>query len=525
MMTGTVEISSEELLLNFVKDVIDKPEIFISQNSEVASKITNVVKNLYDTAKKDEPFPLGPIPELLTEGFDYEQIWEEIQLQNQPLLEYVDAQLEDLSTMQDQAISDSENSDSADSDAQVPELSEEDDMSAEEEENASEGEEEEENEEDIESPEEKEDSSEDDNIDPERSEVDDEFFSLAQMEDFTEKAEEMELQDKSDDEDEIDYFADPDELSDSDDEGTNANDITFGEFFKDGKKRPAKADSAQDKKKVRFSENKETEKDEDEEVEPSTKDLFAQNDDEDEEGTEKLSSFEKHQRKIQETISQLENENVGAKDWTLMGEASVRTRPVNSLLEEDLEFDHASKPVPVITQEVTETLEDMIKRRILDGLFDDVERKKDPNLPAFLPSKKVALNDEKSKKSLSELYEDEYIKQTTGHVVNEKDDALKKAHDDIDELFKDLCFKLDSLSNFHFTPKMVSFRVKDLCKNFDVHFILLQPKAEITVISDAPAIAMEEVTPVNVSDANLLAPEEVYEKPSQKKNKKKKGKN
>ncbi|ORX88418.1 Mpp10 protein [Basidiobolus meristosporus CBS 931.73] len=513
-MTESLKNPSEELLLSFVKEVVDKPEIFISQNPEVASKVTVVVKNLYDTAKKHEPLPLGPIPELLTEGFDYEQIWEEIQLQNQPLLEYVDTQLEELQTEQDQAISDSEGSDMADSDAQVPEVSEDEDMSVDEDEAANqevEEEEEEEAEEDLEEEDsaEENDNSADDNIDPERSEIDDEFFSLSQMEAFTEKAEEMELQENSDEEDEIDYFADPDELSDSEEEGTNANDITYGEFFKDGKKRPSKASASNDKKKVRFAGNddaKEGGEQDEEEAETNTRDLFEQDDDEDNsEDGEKLSSFEKHQRKIQETISQLEEENVADKDWTLKGEASVKTRPMNSLLEEDLEFDHASKPAPVITQEVTETLEDMIKRRIIDNLFDDVQRKKDPNLPAFKPSKMVELNDEKSKKSLSELYEEEYVKQTTGHVVNEKDEALKKTHDEIDEMFKDLCHKLDSLSNFHFTPKM--------------------PKAEITVISDAPAISMEEVTPVNVSDANLLAPEEVYEKPSQKKNRKKKSNN
>lgn len=50
------------------------------------------------TAKKSEPTSFSPFPELLVEGFDHDQVWEEIAMQNQPLLKYVQGQLDDFST-------------------------------------------------------------------------------------------------------------------------------------------------------------------------------------------------------------------------------------------------------------------------------------------------------------------------------------------------------------------------------------------------------------------------------------------
>lgn len=79
-----------------------------------------------------------------------------------------------------------------------------------------------------------------------------------------------------------------------------------------------------------------------------------------------LSTHEKQQLALAKQIAELEGQAIGPKDWTLLGEASSRARPENSLLEEDLDFEQVGKVVPVITDEVVQSLEEMIKKRIID---------------------------------------------------------------------------------------------------------------------------------------------------------------
>ncbi len=226
-------------------------------------------------------------------------------------------------------------------------------------------------------------------------------------------------------------------------------------------------------------------------------DLFADSDNE-EDAQDKLSTHEKRVAALQEEIARLEDENVAKKEWTLMGEAGSRARPQDSLLEQDLEFERAAKVVPQVTEEMTESLEQLIKRRILERNFDDVIRRRELEALPFLPSRLLELSDSKSAKSLAELYEEEYqaarggADGDEGAPVAEADAKLAKEHEEITQLYDDIFNKLDALSNAHFTPRA--------------------PKATIQTITNAPSVAIESALPATASSSTMLAPEEVYER-------------
>jgi len=63
-----------------------------------------------------------------------------------------------------------------------------------------------------------------------------------------------------------------------------------------------------------------------------------------------------------------------------------------------LEFEHATKIPPLITDEVTKSLEDIIKYRIIENAFDDVIRKKIVEKQDDWRKMNVELDSNKSKK-------------------------------------------------------------------------------------------------------------------------------
>jgi len=67
---------------------------------------------------------------------------------------------------------------------------------------------------------------------------------------------------------------------------------------------------------------------------------------------------------------------------------------------------------------------------------------------------------------------------------------LAKEHEEIEKIWIDICYKLDALSNAHFTPK--------------------QPKGAIETISNISTVTLESALPATISPSSLLAPQEVH---------------
>ncbi|ERE78248.1 U3 small nucleolar ribonucleoprotein protein MPP10 [Cricetulus griseus] len=545
-----------ERCLKEVNKATNRPECFLTIQNGLASNFTSLTKVLYDFNKILENGRISgsPLQKLEINNFDDEQIWQQLELQNEPVLQYFQNAVSE--TIEDEDLS---------------LLPESEDQECEE--DASEVEQEVESQEKLETDAEEEQlsdvaadapkvgqrdrsstkpdprkspvfSDEDSDLDfdiskleqqtkmqtkppgkpREKSVVDDKFFKLSEMESFLEKVEKEEEKrpDDEEEEEEIDFFEDID--SDEDEGGLfgrqkiksskSSRNLKYKDFFNpvesDDDIASVVYDDLGSNKEEEFAEEAEesiSEMDEDNDLEESEggeqlkegskRVTFALPEDEAEdtsplavkqESDEVKSSFEKRQEKMNEKIASLEKELLEKKPWQLQGEVTAQKRPENSLLEETLHFDHAVRMAPVITEETTLHLEDIIKQRIRDQAWDDVERKEKPKEDAYEYKKRLTLDHEKSKLSLAEIYEQEYIKLNQQKTEEEENPE----HVEIEKMMDSLFLQLDALSNFHFIPK--------------------PPVPEIKVVSNLPAITMEEVAPVSVSDAALLAPEEIKEK-------------
>lgn len=209
------------------------------------------------------------------------------------------------------------------------------------------------------------------------------------------------------------------------------------------------------------------------------------------------SAHERRQNKMAEEIRRLEAASVAKREWTLAGEARAADRPVNSLLEEDLDFERTGKPVPVITAEVSESIEELIKRRIIAQEFDEVTRRRpdSDSVPSNTRRGAFELDDNKPKQSLAELYEEDHVKSNNPDTyISKADEKLQRQHQEIDHLWKEVSAKLDALSSWHYKPK--------------------PPAPSLIVVADVATIAMEDAQPTTAGGVaggeSMLAPQEIY---------------
>jgi len=115
------------------------------------------------------------------------------------------------------------------------------------------------------------------------------------------------------------------------------------------------------------------------------------------------SKHELQQERLVKKIAHLEEAAVGSKPWQMGGEVAAPSRGENSLLAEDLEYDTAVRQAPVVTEDVARALEDIIRQRVKDKAWDDVERKVRPVEDPREYKKKLVLDQEKSKLSLAQV--------------------------------------------------------------------------------------------------------------------------
>lgn len=167
------------------------------------------------------------------------------------------------------------------------------------------------------------------------------------------------------------------------------------------------------------------------------------------------------------------------KDWRLKGEVQSKDRPLNSLIDTNLQFKRSTAPDQTNTEEQNSEIEKIIQQRILDQLYDDrVRYETIPGLKEHftsLPEVPV----EKNALSLGEIYEKDFK-----NLLGLKEDKTAKLKKEIMQQFKELSYKLECLSNFNFVPKPI---IKEATITSEP-YILNEEKIPITKAKDLQGV-------------------------------------
>lgn len=283
-----------------------------SEENPLIDQIKSSLKRSYDFAKSQEPpsKKCNTLPELIVENFDLEQIWQQIELQNEEIVDKNIMQISKILTSKNllfkeiqTVCSDEKNevieSVEEDSEVELHDISEDEGTNDDIHENISKSE---------------------TNRKQKASIVDDDFFKLEEMEQFLNKEEVTSSQDvkkisnnDSDSEVSVDLFK---EESSDEDGIDNSKNPKYKDFFVPSTEEPKQ-------KRNKFFQEIDSDNEEDEQIK---------------------SSLELREERLKKKIEDLEEQALSDKPWQLKGEVTADKRPQNSLLEEVVDFDLTARP-------------------------------------------------------------------------------------------------------------------------------------------------------------------------------------
>jgi U3 small nucleolar RNA-associated protein MPP10 len=215
-----------------------------------------------------------------------------------------------------------------------------------------------------------------------------------------------------------------------------------------------------------------------------------------------LGELAKKLSELENEIADIESKQIDKKHWTLTGEVTAKSRPLNSILEANIElpFGHmAGKRLDTSEMELMVDENDfdpenpekpvfdidlIIKQRVADRTFDDIIRRKvETAIIDDKPKDKLeGLDFEKSQLGLADVYAKQYEKD----IFNQSEETEKQSaeKEQAKAVFAKLMHKLDSLTNFSFAPRPPMIR-----------------KGGENGTKDLPAMKLEEPIPLIVSSS------------------------
>lgn len=321
----------------------------------------SLLKQSYDYSKKQETNILSDtLRELVIKDFDVEQIWQQIELQNSKILDNSLLHVSKLLAAKDTSLwfeINHKNDDiSSENDSEDENKDEIDENSDEIDEKSIENDTESEISESFDQESDLEEEIETKNVKTvpkfKKSVVDDDFFKLDEMEQFLRREESTKVKkrlqnDDSESENEsIDLFkSDLDEMSDDD----NHN-LKYDDFFENSDKKGEISENNEEKSDKSSGSDSETELSDLDNLK-NDKNLSDDNDIDDNETfgdeinkNELKSSLEVREERLKKKIDQIESAALEEKSWQLKGEITAQNRPINSLLEEIVDFDLTTRP-------------------------------------------------------------------------------------------------------------------------------------------------------------------------------------